>query len=149
MCGRNEVNFQYTSNVNGCVTETSLCAHCAAKSGYDLGQMFNFGNTLFGGSQPAMNGWNSQMPTMMSVMGFGMPYQITAKPSLSAQTDSQSCGCSCGGADCAPDTNHSEVDELMRKRRELYVQMHEAAEREEFERAAQLRDEIKALESEN
>jgi len=62
-CGKNEVNFHYSSNVNGCVTETHLCSDCAAKSGYDLeqiidfGQVFDIGQSLglgniFGGSNP-------------------------------------------------------------------------------------------------
>jgi len=62
-CGKNEVNFHYSSNVNGCVTETHLCSDCAAKSGYDLEQIIDFGQvfdigqslglgSIFGGSNP-------------------------------------------------------------------------------------------------
>ena len=33
-CGREEVNFHDTSNINGKVTEKHLCSECAAKLGY-------------------------------------------------------------------------------------------------------------------
>ena len=57
-CGKNEVNFHYTSNVNGAVTEAHLCADCARESGYmqnsmfgarplmDAGSLFGFGDTF-------------------------------------------------------------------------------------------------------
>jgi len=55
-------------------------------------------------------------------------------------------------SDCTEDASNtakSEIDEVMQKRRELHAQMRMAAENEEYEKAAQLRDELKTLESNN
>ena len=34
-CGKEEVSFHYTSNINGNITEKHLCADCAVKLGFD------------------------------------------------------------------------------------------------------------------
>ena len=41
-CGKNEVSFTYTSNINGKVTRHQLCSECAQKLGYadSMGSMF-------------------------------------------------------------------------------------------------------------
>ena len=46
-CGNNEVNFHYTSNINGSVTEAYLCSECAKDSGFAIGGAFG---DAFGGA---------------------------------------------------------------------------------------------------
>ena len=147
-CGRNGVNFHYSSNINGCITETNLCAECAENSGYDLGSMFNTGS-LFSGFFPELTGQGGFMPQMISMpmLGFMPMLSAVAMP----QMDVTERECSCGGACRTSEAENpaTEVDNDMLKRREIGVireQMLIAAENEDFEKAAQLRDKIKQLE---
>jgi len=147
-CGKNEVNFHYSSNVNGAVTETHLCSECAEQSGYDIESMFDFENIFADmlqmrspfGRLGGLGGIGGFMPLAIPVMNTGAVMPIRVRPRIStAQHDvSQGCGCPAG-------TKNVEVDEKMSKLRELNVQMRAAVEKEDFERAAELRDQIKEL----
>ena len=142
-CGRNEINFHYSSNINGCVTETYLCAECAARSGYNFGQMFS-ANSVFDSFFPL-----NMRPAFLSAPAFDFgqefPYTAWTRPGLPQKE------CACGGACDAPvrENPTTEVDNEMQKRREINMlkeQMRLAAEREDFEKAAELRDRIKTME---
>ena len=145
-CGKKEVSFHYSSNVNGAVTETRLCSECAAQSGYD--SMFDFGS-MFGDMFPTRSqlsrfgGINGFMPMAISVMSADtiMPFRIRPRMSTDVQnqSDRQSCGC------CTETKENVEVDEKMSKLRELNAQMRVAVEKEDFENAAKIRDMIKEL----
>ena len=151
-CGKNEVNFHYSSNVNGCVTEAHLCSECAENSGYELGRIFDH-DGIFGSLIPSRNpshlGFSGFMPLFMSVpmIGFGVSAPFAAMPEL----DKRQSGCSCGGScsDSHSEAPAAEVDAEMQKQRELGVireQMRLAAEKEDYEKAIQLRDKLKELE---
>lgn len=136
-CGRNDVNFHYSSNINGCVTEEHLCSDCAAESGYDMEQMFSLGQMFDIGSifDPVFP--VAVLPVAMQpLMGAG----IRAKR---RQTDT----CGCGYGKTASINANVEVDEKMKTQRELNMQMRIAVNNEEFEKAAELRDKIKELEA--
>ena len=124
-CGKNEVNFRYSSNISGCVTETHLCSECAARSGYDSGRIFNAGS-FFGGFMP-MFGFNAfEARPQVGILQQNVP----VTPVVTVQE---------------PD-----IDNDMKARRELNAlreQMRAAAEAEDFEKAAELRDKIKQMES--
>ena len=149
MCGKSEVNFHYSSSINGCVTESHLCSECAQKSGYDFNQMFDFGGfeSALSGFGSIFGGRDRFMPMIMPSLGFGIPASMVMRPQLSgyAKTDAQSESCSCCSG--TAQTKQPEVDEDMKKRRELYEQMRKAANDEDFEKAAQLRDQIKEMEA--
>jgi len=158
-CGKNEVNFHYSSNVNGCVTETHLCSVCAEESGYDLekffsqGQLTGFGD-IFGGMFPirAMSGF---MPFAMPVLQANNGLQgrvIDARQLAELLTMGQLTGmigqgntCTCGCGTTTTKEPSVEVDEKIKKRRELNAQMRVAVANEEFEKAAEIRDKIKEL----
>ena len=185
-CGKNEVNFHYSSNVNGSVTETHLCSDCAAKSGYDLsqlvdiggiadlGQMFEISRSLglgsiFGGINPPGNNLPGMFPVRSGIGGFTpmmipvmranrlipfalQPYmgvdehQLRAKnmPGANAVREQDDiCGCGCGKSSSME--KKAEIDEEMSRKRELNMQMRAAIEKEDFEKAAQLRDMIREL----
>jgi len=56
--------------------------------------------------------------------------------------------CTCNGCGTlTPDVKNIEVDEKLLQKRELNKQMRIAAENEEFEKAAEIRDKLKKLES--
>jgi len=144
-CGKNEINFHYSSNVNGCVTETHLCSECAAKQGYDFGRIFS--SDFFRNDYFPMGLRNPFLAIPM--FGFGMAAPFLRAPQMGLPPEE----CGCGGTCEAPNQENppAEVDGEMRKRREINVireQMRLAAEKEDFEKAAELRDEIRKLEAE-
>jgi len=147
-CGINEVNFRYSSNVNGCVAETHLCSKCAAESGYDLSKLFDPEQSLdigsiLNGLFPVQGGIRGFMPMAIPVFKSGafFPVAVQSQPGMTGQNESCNCGCETGTGRQA----NIEVDEDMKVRRELNAQMRTAVENEEFELAASLRDQIKAL----
>lgn len=144
-CGKSEVNFHYSSNINGCVTETYLCSECAAKTGYDIGSMFSTGS-IFDSFFPIIS-VPGQFLTM-PMAGFGMAIPLVIQPPADAQTQPVDYSRGCGCERIAPDAPAAEVDDEMRKRREINVlreQMRLAAESDDFEKAIELRDRIKEM----
>ena len=143
-CGKNEINFHYSSNVNGCVTETHLCSECAAKQGYDFGSIFSsdfFRNDFF-----PMSIRNPFIAIPMFGFGMASPFLLAPQAGLPSEE------CSCEGSCEAPVQKNpeAEVDGDMQKRREINIireQMRLAAEKEDFEKAAELRDQIRKLEA--
>ena len=144
-CGKNEINFHYTSNVNGCVTEAHLCSECAAKSGYDFRSMFSTGS-IFDGFFPVRVD-RAFLPIPMFGFSRTSPFTQWARISV----PSTECSCSCGCETTDKGKPATEVDNDMLRRREINAireQMRIAAEKEDFEKAAQLRDQIRQLEAE-
>jgi len=143
-CEKNEVNFHYSSNINGCVTETHLCSECAAELGYDIEQMFNIGD-VFEGIRPMRGNLSGFIPMAIPMLGANSLFPFTRIPRRGMIGQGDVCTCGCGQKENR--TSNVEVDEIMSKRRQLNAEMREAVEKEEFEKAAELRDKIKALES--
>ena len=151
-CGKNETNFHFSSNVNGNVTQTHLCSECAAKSGYDFERIFSADRMVSRFFQSNMRG--SFMP--MPMIGYSLMPDILPELIAWPQTDSQSNECCCGGVCATPTQENKEkitpsIDDKMKKRREINVireQMRCAAEKEDFEKAAELRDKIHQMEAE-
>lgn len=143
-CGKSEVNFHYSSNINGCVTQTNLCSECAAKSGYDFEQMFN-AESVFGEFFPVFGRMRGFMPPPM--MWFdAFPVAVRPRLAEAARQSACECGCETAGAEQQP----AEVNEEMKKRREINMlreQMRLAAEKDDFEKAIELRTKIKEMET--
>ena len=127
-CGKNEVTFVYRSNVNGHVEEKHLCSDCAEKLGYTqrLGaqsqrmmQSF-FGNSLFGND--FFDDFFSPMP---SLLGRRMKM---LEDHLVGQEDQSRFA-------------------YLRQMNALKLEMKKAVHQENFERAAELRDQIRSLEA--
>ena len=157
-CGKNEVTFIYQSNVNGHVEEKHLCSDCAAKLGYtqrinarsqQMMQNF-FGNSFFGNS--FFDDFFSPMPSLFSHMNRMLedPFDdfFTDMPALGTAPAQQE------------ETKQEQKDNLvgqeeqsrfsyMRQMNALKMEMKKAIHQENFERAAELRDQIKALEAEH
>ena len=143
-CGKSEVNFHYSSSINGCVTEAHLCSECAAESGYDLESLFDT-RSVFDDFFPFdLSRRFMPMPFfgLGLAPGYAVPKQLGPEP--------KECGC-CGA--CEQDSQENpaaEVDEEMQKRREIGAireQMRLAADKEDFEKAAELRDQIRRMEA--
>lgn len=149
-CGKNEVTFVYQSNINGKVTEKHLCSECAEKLGYSqrvathsqrMMQSF-FGNSFF-------DDFFSPVPSLMGRMTRMLedPFDdfFADMPALGAAPAQQE------------DQSQQKQDDLvgkeeqgrfayMRQMNALKMEMKKAVHQENFERAAELRDQIRALE---
>ena len=143
-CGNSKTNFHYSSNVNGCVTETHLCSECAAKSGYDFERVFNM-ESVFDDFFP-FSTRSAFLP--IPFFGFGLESPFGLLPEFGLQTTECKCDGSCEASDQEKPT--VEADAEMQKRREINAlreQMRLAADNEEFEKAAELRDQIRLMEN--
>ena len=156
-CGKNEVSFLYRSNVNGKIEEKRLCADCAEKLGYTqriaaqgrsmMQGMFGgdglFGRSFFGGG--LLDGFFPTMPALMGRM-LDDPFDdfFADMPAL--------------GAAPAVQEEKKEEEHLVAKEEKsrferwrelnaLKLEMRKAVHTEDFERAAQIRDQIREIEA--
>ena len=145
-CGKSEVSFHYSSNINGSVTETFLCSGCAASLGYDFGKIFSAGDA-FGGFPPVFGMPGGFLPVSFSGQTGNSPFQLALQTRLGTGINDGTCRCGCETR--APDVSETVVDDEMSKRREVNMlreQMRQAAESDDFEKAIELREKIKEFE---
>jgi len=74
-----------------------------------------------------------------------LPYAFWMQPGAGRQNGLSACGC----GQCMPDVPEAQVDEEMKKRREINVlreQMRMAAEKDDYEKAIELRERLKEME---
>ena len=152
-CGKNEVTFVYQSNINGKVTEKHLCSECAEKLGYTqkiaahsqrMMQNF-FGNSIFGNS--FFDDFFSTVPSLMGRM-LEDPFDdfFADMPALGAAPAKQE---EQKKEDDLVDREEQGRFAYLRQMNALKMEMKKAVHQENFERAAELRDEIHKLESEH
>ena len=152
-CGKNEVTFMYQSNINGKVTEKHLCSECAEKLGYtqklaahSQRMMQGFGN-LFGGS--LFDDFFAPVPSLMGRM-LEDPFDdfFAEMPALCAAPAQQEVQTSQKQEDLVGQEDRNWFS-WQRKLNALRMEMKKAVHQENFERAAELRDEIRKLEAEH
>ena len=124
-CGKNEANVHITKNINGRVTQMNLCSECAESSG----EITSF-NDMFS------DFFSSVMPARAR--------RFSYRPS---QALNSYAGCEDCLEDAYPKIEQNAVQTDEEKIKELKQQLKTAVENEEYEKAAKLRDEIKALEN--
>ena len=157
-CGKNEVTFIYQSNINGKVTEKHLCSECAEKLGYtqkiaarnrSMMQSF-FGGSLLGNG--FFDDFFSPMPSLMGRSGWLLedPFDdfFAEMPALSAAPVQQQEEQKKQQNDLVGKEEQSRFA-YMRQVNALKLEMKKAVHQENFERAAQLRDQIRQLEAEH
>lgn len=154
-CGKNEVTFVYQSNINGQVTEKHLCSECAEKLGYTqkvashsqrMMQNF-FGNSFFGDS--FFDDFFSPMPSLFGRMNrlLENPFDdfFDTMPALSPASNQET------AQEEKKDDLVGKEDQgrfaYMRQMNALKLEMKKAVHQENFERAAELRDQIRSLEA--
>ena len=157
-CGKNEVTFIYQSNINGKVTEKHLCSECAEKLGYtqkiaarNRSMMQNFfGGGLLGNG--FFDDFFSPMPSLMGRSGWLLedPFDdfFAEMPALSAAPVQQQEEQQKQQNDLVGKEEQSRFA-YMRQVNALKLEMKKAVHQENFERAAQLRDQIHQLEAEH
>ena len=148
-CGKNEVTFVYQSNVNGQITEKHLCSECAERLGYTqrlAAQSQRMMRGLFGGG--LFEDFFTPMPSLLGRMNrmledpfddffadmpaLGAPAEAGQEPQKSQDTLLEG----------------DEQSELSKARQlnALRMELQKAIAEERFERAAELRDQIRGLE---
>lgn len=149
-CGKNEVTFVYQSNVNGQVTEKRLCSECAEKLGYTqklAAYSQRMGQSLFGGG--LFDDFFTPFPSLLGRMNrmlespfddFFADMPALGAPAAAASQESQK----------PQDTllEREEQNQISRTRQlnALRMEMQKAVREENFERAAELRDQIHSME---
>ncbi|MBR5381254.1 MAG: UvrB/UvrC motif-containing protein [Oscillospiraceae bacterium] len=154
-CGKAEATCHYSSNINGKITESHLCPECASQAEWGHGffdetdRMFN---DMFGGFDDFFGGMRRMMPSFGFDRFFGLPAPLPTRSALGlrerpAQTETQAAA-PAAGAPQQTETAPAADPELSKRREinELREQMKAAAEAEEFEKAAEIRDKLRELE---
>ena len=144
-CGKNEVSFVYRSSINGRTEEHHLCQACAEKLGYTQ-KLFNRRPSMrdsFFGNDDFFEDFFSPMPSLLGRMNrmLESPFDdfFDAMPAI--------------GAAPVQEVKEEKKDDLMsheeqsrfsylRQLNALKLEQKKAIHEENFERAAQLRDEI-------
>jgi len=146
-CGKNEVTFVYQSNVNGHVTEKHLCSDCAEKLGYTKQiaahsqRMMQSFNNFFSGS--LLDDFFTPLPSLLGRMDrmLDNPFDdfFTDMPALGAPKEEAQ-------KDTLLEKGEQEQISRTRQLNALRLEMQRAVSEENFERAAELRDQIHSLE---
>ena len=148
-CGKNEVTFVYQSNVNGQVTEKRLCSECAEKLGYTqrlAAHSQRMMQNLFSGS--LFDDFFTPVPSLLGRMNrmLESPFDdfFADMPALGAPAEAQP------EARKPQETllEQEEQNQISRTRQlnALRMEMQKAVGEENFERAAELRDQIRSME---
>ena len=131
-CGNHEANYHYRSNINGSVTDLHLCQACAR----EIGGAFA-GAGLRQSMEAVFGGHFFSRPLGASAPALVMGARTQAPPATLPEP---------GEANIP-----TEADEALKRRREmnqLRGEMEAAIKADNFERAAELRDEMYRLEKE-
>ena len=154
-CGKNEVSFVYRSNINGQIEERHLCAECAQELGYtermaaqsrSMMRSFFGRDSLFGGG--LLEDFFTPLPSLMGRM-LEDPFDdfFADMPALGAPVEQQE------QPQKAPDDLlEKEEREAISKTRQLNalrMEMRRAVREENFERAAEIRDQLRQMEAED
>ena len=150
-CGKNEVSFVYQSNINGKVTEKHLCSECARELGYakkladhsrHMMQGF-FGSSL-------LNDFFTPTPSLLGRMNRMLedPFDdfFAEMPALTGTSAKQEPQTQQKQEQLVNEEEQSRFARI-RQRNALRMEMKRAVREENFERAAELRDQLRALEA--
>ena len=160
-CGKKNATFYYKSNVNGKVSEQHLCEDCARELGYmdRVGSSFaNFGNfnqKFFGDfddffSPMPMLAGNLFEPFESIFEGHRAMPTLRPAENVSEADDKNATVRKVPNAQSPEDlVSHEESRKLNRERQlnALRCELQQAIETENFEHAAELRDQIHGLEN--
>lgn len=144
-CGKEEVSFHYSSNINGVVTESKLCSQCASQAGYDFGHMFNRNALDWFTSLSDTESVYGMLPFRMLTPGFALAFPFLTRQDPRTLLNRDNCSCE----KLPMDPPAKEIDEEMKNRREINAlreQMRIAAQGDDFEKAIELREKIKEME---
>ena len=153
-CGKNDVTFVYRSNINGRVEEHHLCRECAEKLGYTqyvqangrslmqnfFGRGSLFGDSWFGDMFTPMSNWMGRMLEDPFDDFFAEMPALNAAPARQQEA---------GKEDNLVGQEEQSRFSYLRQLNALKMEMRKAVHQENFERAAELRDQIRQLEADH
>ena len=153
-CGKNEVTFVYRSNINGKVEEKHLCSECAERLGYTqrvqasgrslmqnfFGRNSLFGDSWFGDMFAPMSGWMGRMLEDPFDDFFAEMPALNAAPARQQEAKKE---------DNLVGQEEQSRFSYLRQLNALKMEMKKAVHQENFERAAELRDQIRQLEADH
>ena len=124
-CGKNEATFYYRSTVNGHTTQCRLCQSCAEALGYAraIRRPHLFGDSFFARPFSLLDGFGGRM--------------LTEFPSPTAEVESEQ-----------PELlNEKEKNDFTKqvRRNALQLRLQQAIDSENYEEAAKVRDELRAM----
>lgn len=149
-CGKNEVTFMYQSNINGHVAEQHLCSRCAEEAGYT--RMMAAGSRRlmdsFRGDRWLRGGLLGTWPSMLAWPQRDSFWQEDPFEDFFRQMPVLGVAQKQAASEEKEPLNQEEQGyfSYLRQRNALQQEQKRAIKEENFERAAQLRDEIRALE---
>ena len=148
--GRNEATYYYKSSINGRVTETHLCADCARKLGYVQRMQPDsfFGDDFFSHPfrlfEPLLGGFGNRLLTE-----FPEPVDVTRQAQQAVAEAPEDALVGKAEQERFSLQRQQQVCRRgfvgQRQRNALQTQLRHAVEAEDFESAARLRDQLKAL----
>lgn len=145
-CGKNEVTFVYRSNINGRTEEHHLCQACAEKLGYTqklFARRPSMMDSFFGGDD-FFGDFFSPMPSLLGRMNrmLESPFDdfFDTMPAIGAAPVQEE------KKDDLMSREEQSRFSYLRQLNALKLEQKKAIHEENFERAAQLRDEIHKLE---
>lgn len=148
-CGNNEAVFFYSTDINGEKSQGCLCADCAREERL-TGSGGGFGS--FGGMFGGMfSDFFAPERSLLSSFGsFGAPMRSIMAPSMTAPVINVVYG-GCNPVPCEQSETciPSDAGQDIRRRRELEAvrqQLSQAVNAEDYEKAAELRDRLRAME---
>ncbi|MCQ2406022.1 MAG: UvrB/UvrC motif-containing protein [Oscillospiraceae bacterium] len=166
-CNNNEVSFIYESNINGKKSSKHLCSECAKAEGLDRAFMSNrrdifdefFGENdslfspLFAFPRRSLLGSFGGQSLAKSLLTPAFPRFLfidDTEEKCGSNESSCDCGktCECGEDNCHSDNSDEEISGK-RKLEALRYELDKAVKAENFEKAIELRDEIKRLKEGN
>ena len=153
-CGENDAYYHYKYNINGKITEAHLCPDCARKlegTGElkELNDAFAEVDSMFDDFDRMMqNMWSTPfMGRRLSPFGsYYMPSMVMPRIGTTQRTATNETA----ETKTETKTERDGIDPELSRKREINAlreEMKAAAEREDYEKAAELRDKIKNLES--
>lgn len=150
-CGKNEVSYVYTQNINGVKREVRLCQECARKFGlmggdvvtdldidsfieelFNTGTLRNLSNAI---DQVFESSINKSIPSYEEFTNNRLFEKEGIYPGLRSSENKK------------PESKDDEKDKEkeLSKREKLELEMKKAVEVEDYETAAKIRDELKKL----
>lgn len=143
-CGNNEAVFFYSTDINGEKSRGCLCADCAREEGL-TGPDMGFGS--FGGMFSDF--FAPERSLLRSFGSFGAPLRSIMAPSMVMPAVNAAYGGGCAPCEEAESRIPADAGADIRRRRELGAlreQLNAAVQAEDYEKAIELRDKLKAME---
>lgn len=149
-CGENNACYHYKYNINGKITEAHLCPDCARKM-EGTGELKEL-NDAFAEFDNMFTGFDRMMDNIWGGSFFGRglsPFSSFGIPSMTMPRIRIGIPAEKAQEKAETKTQNPAVDPELSKKREINAlreQMKAAAENEDYEKAAEIRDKIKKLE---